>query len=233
MARILIVEDEPMIIETLKAYLEKENFQVEALTNGADALIHIPHIRPDFIILDLMLPDISGEEICYEVRKYSDVPIMMLTAKSNEECRVNGIQIGADDYIVKPFSPKEVVVRIKGILRRVKENSVYSRSLSFNSKELLVDLSGQRITVNGCEISLTPIELKILFEMAKFPGQVFSRCDLLKKIQEDSYYEGYERIIDVHIKNIRKKIEKDPRTPVYILTVFGIGYKFGGNLDVS
>lgn len=229
--KVFIVEDEFMIVDTLKAYFERENFTVEYAQNGADAIYRFKESNPDFVILDLMLPDISGEEICSELRRESDVPIMMLTAKTAEESRINGIEIGADDYIVKPFSPREVVTRVKGILRRM--NKSYSgMSISFNNKELIIDGEKQEVIVRGEVISLTPIEFKILTAFTKSPGRAFSRLKLLEIIQVDNYFEGYERGIDVHIKNLRKKIEIDSKVPTFILTVFGVGYKFGGHLDV-
>lgn len=229
---VFIVEDEPMIIDVLKAYLEKENYQVNYATNGADGLFQIKEQKPDFILLDLMLPDISGEEICREIRSETDIPIMMITAKSAENDRINGIEIGADDYIVKPFSPREVVARIKGILRRVNLPNFQTSCCSFNNGQLIVDAEQNKVIANNKEIALTPIEYKLLVYMVKNPGRAFSRSDLLIEIQEDGYFEGYERGIDVHIKNLRKKIEEDSRAPKYILTVFGVGYRFGGKSDV-
>lgn len=229
--KIVIVDDEPMIIDVLQAYFEKAGFEVYSAQRGGEALSIIGKINPDFLILDLMLPDFSGEEICKRVREKSDVPIMMLTAKTSEEERINGIVIGADDYVTKPFSPREVVVRVEAILRRTKQQSDKER-LSYNNHELTIETLKKEVHVSGEAVTLTPIEFKLLVSMAKFPGRVYSRLDLLEKVQEDSY-EGYERSIDVHIKNLRKKIEKDTKNPDYILTVFGMGYKFGGKLDVS
>ncbi len=163
----------------------------------------------------------------------------MLTAKSGEEERINGIIIGADDYVTKPFSPKEVVVRVQAILRRTNKQSqtapeAQSEILSYNQGELILDLTKKEILFHNEIVSVTPIEYKLLSNMAKFPGRVYSRMDLLEKIQEDGMsYEGYERSIDTHIKNLRKKIELDPRDPKYILTVFGMGYKFGGAADAK
>ncbi|PLR92569.1 response regulator transcription factor [Bacillus sp. T33-2] len=232
--KILLVDDERMIIEVLEAYLQKEGYQVFCADNGLDALRKADSVKPDFIVLDLMLPDISGEEVCRLLRKESDVPIMMLTAKSGEDERINGIVIGADDYVTKPFSPKEVVVRTQAILRRTRMGEQADGQLSFNSKELVIDLLKKEILLNGHGISVTPIEYRLLSNMAKYPGRVYSRMDLLDKIQEDGFsYEGYERSIDTHIKNLRKKIETDARDPKYILTVFGMGYKFGGVPDAK
>lgn len=233
--KILLVDDEQMITEVLEAYLRKDGYEVHTSGNGLDALRKVDIVKPDLIVLDLMLPDISGEEICRLLRKESDVPILMLTAKSGEDERINGIVLGADDYVTKPFSPREVVVRIQAILRRARrEENPSTEKLSFNNHELAIDLTKKEISWQGENISVTPIEYKLLINMAKNPGRVYSRMDLLDKIQEDGFsYEGYERSIDTHIKNIRKKIESDPREPKYILTVFGMGYKFGGAVDVK
>jgi DNA-binding response OmpR family regulator len=232
--KILIVDDETMISEVLEAYLVKEGYQVFKSENGLDALRKAGTVQPDLIVLDLMLPDISGEEICRLLRKESDVPILMLTAKSGEDEKINGIVIGADDYVTKPFSPREVVVRIQAILRRTDKSKPAGDQLSFNQQELIIDDIKKEILLQNTNISVTPIEYRLLSNMAKYPGRVYSRMDLLEKIQEDGFsYEGYERSIDTHIKNLRKKIEIDARDPKYILTVFGMGYKFGGVPDAK
>ncbi|MEH7352879.1 response regulator transcription factor [Neobacillus drentensis] len=231
--KILLVDDERRIIEVLEAYLEREGYEIHSADNGIDALKKAKTIDPDLIILDLMLPDISGEEVCRLVRKESDVPILMLTAKSAEDDRINGIVMGADDYLTKPFSPREVVVRVQAILRRVKKTEKVER-LEFNRKKLAIDLIKKEVTVNGEDVTLTPIEYKLLTNMAVNPGRVYSRMDLLEKIQDEGiYYEGYERSVDTHIKNLRKKIESDSRQPDFIVTVFGMGYKFGGVQDAA
>ncbi len=231
--KILLVDDERRIIEVLDAYLVREGYEIHSADNGIDALKKVKTLNPDLIILDLMLPDISGEEVCRLVRKESDVPILMLTAKSAEDDRINGIVMGADDYLTKPFSPREVVVRVQAILRRVKKTEKVER-LEFNRKKLVIDLIKKEVTVNGDYITLTPIEYKLLTNMAVNPGRVYSRMDLLEKIQDEGmYYEGYERSVDTHIKNLRKKIEIDSRQPDFIVTVFGMGYKFGGVLDAA
>lgn len=228
MTEILLVDDEEMIIEVLEAYFEKEGWNIISAINGIDALNKAKEYAPDIIILDLMLPDIPGEEVCRLIRKESDVPIIMLTAKSAEEELINGIVIGADDYVTKPFSPREVVVRAQAILRRVKKTKI-SNKLVFNDQKLIIDPFKKEVELDGQVIALTPIEYKILCTMANYPGRVYGRADLLEKVQEDgAYFEGYERSIDTHIKNLRKKIEADSRHPEYILTVFGMGYKFGG-----
>lgn len=231
MTKILLVDDEKVILEVLEAYFEKEGWEIITATSGIEGLKKARELQPEMIILDLMLPDISGEEVCQLIRKESDVPIIMLTAKSAEEDLINGIVIGADDYIRKPFSPREIVVRTKAILRRVKKKDT-SDYFSFNNQKLMIDLMKKEVELNGQVISLTPIEYKLFITMAIYPGRVYSRADLLEKIQEDgTYFEGYERSIDTHIKNLRKKIEKDSRHPEYVLTVFGMGYKFGGKPD--
>ncbi|MFB6469427.1 response regulator [Cytobacillus sp. Hz8] len=228
MIKILMVDDEEGILEVLKAYFEKEGWEIHTASNGIDALKKEKENKPDIMILDLMLPDISGEEVCRLIRKESDVPIIMLTAKSTEDDLINGMVIGADDYVTKPFSPREVVVRAKAILRRVKKMN-HSKQFVFNEENLRIDPLKKEVEIRGQLVSLTPIEYKLLLTMANFPGRVYSRLDLLEKCQEDGvYFEGYERSIDTHIKNLRKKIETDTRHPEYILTVFGMGYKFGG-----
>lgn len=233
MTKILIVDDEKMIVEVLEAYFDKEGWEIEFASNGINALKKIKEVNPDIVLLDLMLPDISGEEVCRLTRKNNDVPIIMLTAKSAEEDLINGIVIGADDYVTKPFSPREVVVRAKALLRRVKKKENV-KLLKFNREKLMIDLLKKEVKLNGVSLTLTPNEYKLLIIMASYPGRVYSRLDLLEKIQEDgSYFEGYERSIDTHIKNLRKKIESDSRNPEFILTVFGMGYKFGGETDAS
>jgi DNA-binding response OmpR family regulator len=238
-SRVLIVDDERGIIEVLEAYLQKQGFEVESAENGVEALRKVKSFLPDLMILDLMLPDISGEEVCRLVRMESDVPILMLTAKSAEDDRINGIIMGADDYVTKPFSPREVIVRVQAILRRTQKAATQAASadeqiLSFNQRHLTIDHIKKEVLVGNEIATLTPIEYKLLLNMSEYPGRVYSRLDLLEKIQEEGmYYEGYERSIDTHIKNLRKKIEADSRTPEYILTVFGMGYKFGGKKDVA
>ncbi|WP_141432560.1 response regulator transcription factor [Bacillus sp. 03113] len=228
MTKILLVDDEEMIREVLQAYFEKEGWDIISASNGIEALKREKENKLDLIVLDLMLPDISGEEVCRLIRKESEVPIIMLTAKSAEDDVINGIVIGADDYVTKPFSPREVVVRVQAILRRVKKTKM-SNLFIFNDRELIIDPFKKEVVLRDQIITLTPIEYKLLFTIANYPGRVYSRADLLENVQEDgSYFEGYERSIDTHIKNLRKKIETNSRHPEYILTVFGMGYKFGG-----
>lgn len=233
MTKILVVDDEKVILEVLEAYFEKEGWEVLFASNGIDALKKVKEQSQDLIILDLMLPDISGEEICRLVRKDSNVPIIMLTAKSAEDDLINGIVIGADDYVTKPFSPREVVVRVKALLRRTQQ-MVNDNQMSFNHHKLKIDHVKKEVRLNDEILALTPNEYRILITMASYPGRVYSRADLLEKLQEDgAYFEGYERNIDTHIKNLRKKMETDNRHPEFIITVFGMGYKFGGEKDES
>lgn len=229
---VMIIEDEPMMIDVLTAYLEKEGYEVSSSRNGLEGIELFWKNTPDFLILDLMLPDLTGEEICTRIRQKSDVPILILSAKSAVEERIQGMILGADDYVTKPFSPREVIVRMEAILRRTGLLSKKSVQ-SFNKGLLVIENVKKLVKFHDKEITLTPIEFHTLTAMSKEPGRVFSRADLLEKIQEDRFYEGYERSIDVHIKNLRKKIEKDTRQPEFIVTVFGMGYKFGGKRDVS
>lgn len=237
MTKVLIVDDERGIIEVLEAYFERQGYEIQSAENGVEALRKVKSFSPDLIILDLMLPDISGEEVCRLVRMESEVPILMLTAKSAEDDRINGIIIGADDYVTKPFSPREVIVRVQAILRRTQKSKAHEEednTMSFNQQHLTIDPIKKEVTVNKEIVTLTPIEYKLLTNMAEYPGRVYSRLDLLEKIQEEGmFYEGYERSIDTHIKNLRKKMEEDSRSPEYIITVFGMGYKFGGKKDVT
>ncbi|MCK5427814.1 MAG: response regulator transcription factor, partial [Thermodesulfovibrionia bacterium] len=211
------------IAEIVKAYLKKEGFQVVVAETGEKALSVLKD-GFDVVILDLMLPDIAGEDICQTIRKDSDIPVIMLTAKSEEEDRIKGLGIGADDYVVKPFSPRELVARVKALLRRVKGPG---ENLIFNKGDLVIDPSRFEITKNSSPLVLTPTEFKLLHCIAQRPGQVFTRLQLVNVILGYDF-EGYDRTIDAHIKNIRHKIEDDPRSPAYIKTVYGIGYKFIG-----
>ncbi|WP_312098688.1 response regulator transcription factor [Niallia sp.] len=231
MTKILVVDDEAVILEVLEAYFEKEGWEILFASNGIDALKKVKEKNPDLIVLDLMLPDISGEEVCRLVRKVYNTPIIMLTAKSTEDDLINGIVIGADDYVRKPFSPREVVVRVKALLRRTRQGVNITQS-SFNNHKLIIDYVKKEVKLDGNILALTPNEYKLLITLANYPGRIYSRADLLEKIQEDgAYFEGYERSIDTHIKNLRKKIEDDSRHPEFIMTVFGMGYKFGGEKD--
>jgi len=224
--KVLAVDDEAKILETIELYLQKEGFSTLTAANGKDALAKFRQFKPDIIVLDLMLPDISGEEICKTIRGESTVPVIMLTAKSSEAEKVRGLNIGADDYLTKPFSPRELIARIKAHLRRSKDDFEQSGVLlSFNKGELTIDTLKHEVEKHGQKVDLTPIEFKLLLALASYPGRVYSRLELVNKIQGYDF-EGYERTVDTHIKNLRQKVEKDAAKPLMIKTVFGIGYKF-------
>lgn len=222
MKTILIVDDEPKIVRALKAYLEGAGFRVVSAADGQMGLITFRHEKPDLILLDLMLPGMDGMEVCKRIRRESDVPIIMVTARAEEVDRILGLEIGADDYVVKPFSPREVVARVKAVLRRVEGTAVASEVLRVG--ELVLDIGEHQVTVAGKSIYVTPTEFNILVTLARAPGRPFSRAQLMEQSQDD-FYEGMERTADVHIRHLRTKIEADPRNPRYLITVFGIGYK--------
>ena len=222
---ILVVEDEKNISNVIKAYLEKENYNVVTAFDGQEAMDIFEREKIDLIILDLMLPKISGEEVCNRIRSTSDIPIIMLTAKSDEDSRVEGLTMGADDYVVKPFSPRELVSRVKALIRRTYKTSSLSNNKLIFSGDLKINLDKFLVTKNNTKIDLTTNEFKVLSILASNPSVVFSREQLIDQAFGIDY-KGFDRTIDTHIKNIRQKIENDPRKPKYILTVYGMGYKF-------
>lgn len=224
---ILIVEDEKKISGIVRAYLEKEGFAVKLAETGEAALKLIKDPF-DLVILDLMLPDMHGEDICRIIRESSEAPVIMLTAKSSEEDRIKGLGIGADDYVVKPFSPKELVARVKAHLRRSGKSR--KKLLSFNKGVLRINIANFEVFKENEPIILTPTEFKILLSLAENAGRVFSREQLVN-IAQGYDFEGYDRTIDAHVKNLRHKIEKDSKEPEFIKTVYGFGYKFIGNPD--
>lgn len=225
--KILVIDDEINLSNVIKDYLLREAYEVYTATRGNKAIELFHDIEPDFIILDLMLPDISGEEICKLIRKESDVPILMLTAKSKEDDKVTGLYIGADDYLTKPFSPRELVGRVRAILRRTKGKSELTDALEFNDKDLFIDIPKHSVQKAGQDVSLTPNEFKILLTLAQNPYKVFSRSHLVS-LAFGYDFEGYDRTVDTHIKNLRQKIENNVKEPKYIVTVYGVGYKFEG-----
>ncbi|RCX10370.1 DNA-binding response OmpR family regulator [Anaerobacterium chartisolvens] len=225
--RILVVDDEQKIVEVLKSYLENANYVVSTAFSGYEALLAFEKHSPSLVILDLMLPDMPGEEVCKILRKRSRVPIIMLTAKIQEEDILRGLDIGADDYVTKPFSPKQLVARVAAHLRRVgDETGPLSNIISFG-EDLVIDTARYEIKKRGHVINLTPNEYKLLMTMIKYPSKTFTREELVDMVLGQDY-DGYDRTIDTHIKNIRQKIETDSKAPEYILTVHGVGYKFGG-----
>jgi DNA-binding response OmpR family regulator len=226
---VLIVDDEKGIVEVVRDYLLNAGFHVLEAYNGRDALALFDQIAPDLLILDLMLPDITGEEVCRVIRRKSRVPIIMLTAKVAEADLLKGFNLGADDYVTKPFSPRQLLARVQAILRRVSDEAyTLSDQLSFNHGDLVIDSLRHEVRKAGETVALTPIEFKILASLGKYPTKVFTREELISLALEDDY-QGNDRVIDSHIKNIRQKIEDDTRDPQYIQTVHGIGYKFGGS----
>lgn len=219
--KILVVDDEKELRKVVQKYLEKDGFETIGAANGIDAVKLFHDEKPDLVILDLMLPDIPGEKVCSVIRESHSTPVIMLSAKNSEEDRIKGLGIGADDYVVKPFSPRELVMRVKAVLRRTVGNSAKKNIPG----ELIIDESAYSVKRSGVEIELTPIEFKILSIMSKNPGRTYTREQLISYALGYEY-EGMSRTIDSHIKNLRQKIEKDPSRPEYVRTVFGVGYKF-------
>jgi DNA-binding response OmpR family regulator len=222
MKKILVVDDEKKIVEIIKAYLEKDGYQVIAALDGKTALELAFQQSPDLIILDLMLPEISGWDVCRSIRKKSEVPIIMLTARDEVTDKIIGLEMGADDYVTKPFDPKELVSRVRAVLRRTESRETFRDVVKIG--EMSIDLAKRKVRRDNQVIELTPNEFELLRVMAENPGRVYSRMQLLDMVQGEAY-EGYERTIDSHIKNLRKKIEPDPERPRYIITVYGVGYK--------
>ncbi|MFL7891281.1 MAG: response regulator [Anaerolineales bacterium] len=227
MTTILIIEDEIELVRVLQSYLERSNFQVISTDQGDLGLALWSQKNPDLVILDLNLPGIDGLDVAREIRRKADTPIIMVTARVEETDRLIGLELGADDYITKPFSPREVVARVRAVLRRSGTAQESADLLRIGALE--IDLGGHQVSRDEERIELTPTEFKLLETMASQPGRVFTRLQLLEASQ-GAAYEGYERTIDAHIKNLRAKIEPDPKEPVYIETVFGIGYRFSKDL---
>ncbi len=222
--RILLVEDEKTIRDTVAAYLEREGYWVTPAEDGQEALENFSKHRFDLVVLDLMLPKISGEQVCRTIRDASDVPIIMLTAKGELEDRVAGLELGADDYLVKPFSPRELVARVRALLRRARVGAEPQRDrLVYGSLE--IDVAGHKAFLDGEELDLTASEFKLLTTLSRYPGRVYSRMELVEKVLGYDF-EGYERTIDSHVKNLRAKLDDDPREPTFIYTVHGVGYRF-------
>jgi DNA-binding response OmpR family regulator len=222
-AKILVVDDEPKIVRLARDYLEKNGFRVIAAEDGDSALAVARREKPDLIVLDLMLPGMDGLDVCRTLRRESDVPIVMLTARSEESDQLVGLELGADDYITKPFSPRALVARVRAVLRRVQGGLNSPGMLRVGALE--IDLEGHRVKLDEHIVALTRNEFKLLDVLARHPGQALTRAQLLEHLHGVAY-EGYDRSIDSHIKNLRRKIEDDPSDPRYILTVYGVGYRF-------
>ena len=227
-ASVLVVDDERKIRDVVARYLEAEGFAVLLADSGQRGLEVAARARPDLVVLDLMLPDLSGEEVLRSLRALAEVPIIVLTAKSSEEDRVTNLHQGADDYLVKPFSPRELVARVEAVLRR--SGSPAPEELAFDQGRLRIDRDGRGVIVDGNGVELTRTEFDLLLALAHAPGRVFSRYELLNRVQ-GSDYEGYERTIDAHVKNLRRKLGDDPRRPRFVVTVPGVGYKLGVGRD--
>ncbi|MEW5920502.1 MAG: response regulator transcription factor [Bacillota bacterium] len=231
--KVVVIEDEEKIARMIKDYLEKEGMTIFLAGDGTRGMELIKRYSPDLLILDLMLPDLDGLEICRRLRREENIPIIMLTARSQETDRVVGLEMGADDYMVKPFSLAELAARIRAVMRRAGEQGIGSKGEGSNKDEakilsrgeLQIDVENRSVKKGDREVELTPTEFKILSLMARYPGRVFSRLQLLESCLGEAY-SGYERSIDTHISNLRKKIEEDVANPSYIVTVFGFGYKF-------
>lgn len=223
--KILIIDDDVKIVEMLKIYLEKEGFEIVTAFDGWQAVEVSREQKPDLAVLDLMLPGLSGWEVCKKIREQSKMPIIMLTARDSETDKLLGLELGADDYVTKPFSLRELVARVKAVLRRT--GGELAEANLINTGEIVIDLEQHTVKRGKTYIDITPTEFKIISTMAGYPGKVFTRLQLIDLVQGYSF-EGYERTIDTHIKNLRKKVEPDSKNPTYILTVFGVGYKFRG-----
>jgi DNA-binding response OmpR family regulator len=225
-ARILVVEDEARIAEVVQSYLERDGHLVARAATGEEALADLTRRRFDLLVLDLGLPGVTGEEVCRRVRASSDVPIIMLTARDAEEDLLKGLQSGADDYLTKPFSPRELTARVRALLRRSRSDvEPQADVLERAGGRLVVDNARRRAALDGAVLELTESEFRLLRTLARFPGRVYTRTELIDKVQ-GYQYEGYERTIDAHVKNLRRKLGEDARAPRLILTVYGRGYTF-------
>jgi DNA-binding response OmpR family regulator len=230
MAVVLVVDDEVRIRDLVRRYLEHEGHQVLTAGSGAEALEIAGRTAVDLIVLDLRLPDITGEEVAAEIRKSSDVPILMLTAKVDERDRIHGLEVGADDYVTKPFSPRELVLRVGAILRRGRSSTADAATESFGGGMLIIDEATRRVTVNGELVELTPTEWGVLLALAAQPGRVCSRYELINRVRGYEF-DGYERTVDSHVKNLRRKIEPETTQPTIVQTVTGVGYRLGLDRD--
>jgi DNA-binding response OmpR family regulator len=229
-ATVLLVEDERKLRELVRSYLERAGFSVLSTDSGAEAINVASTASPDLIVLDLGLPDVPGEAVAREVHETSQTPILMLTAKSGEQDRIAGLELGADDYVTKPFSPRELVLRVQAILRRNAPAATDTTANTFGEGMLAIDEPRRIVKVRGTEVELTPTEWGILVALATVPGRVYSRFELINRVRGYDF-EGYERTIDSHVKNLRRKIEEDPANPTIVQTVLGGGYRLGLSRD--
>jgi DNA-binding response OmpR family regulator len=220
---VLVVEDERKLRDLVRSYLERAGFTVLSTGSGAEAITMAATASPDLVVLDLGLPDVSGETVARELRSTSATPILMLTAKSAEEDRIHGLELGADDYVTKPFSPRELVLRVQAILRRGGPAAAQGVT-SYGEGELVIDEPQRLATVRGAAVALTPTEWGVLLALATVPGRVYSRFELINRVRGYEF-EGYERTVDSHVKNLRRKVEDDPGHPRIVQTVLGGGYR--------
>lgn len=221
--KILIADDEQHILDTVSAYLKREDYDVLTVRNGQDALFTFRHESPDLVILDVMMPEMDGLAVARMIRKDSNVPIMFLTARVDDIDQIAGLELGADDYVTKPFSPRVVVSRVRALLRRV-QGDLSTEQTIYRVGDLQLNSETRLVTVHGERVDLTPSEFNILQTLVMRPGRVFTRMELLDYLQGDAFA-AYERTIDVHVKNLRLKIEEDARSPRYVETVYGVGYR--------
>ena len=224
MATILIIEDEPELVKVLRSYLEQSGYKVITAFKGDTGLQTWENTRPNLVILDLNLPGMDGLDVARAIRRQADTPIIMVTARVEEVDRLVGLELGADDYVTKPYSPREVVARVKAVLRRAGSAKLVEKVLRV--ADLEIDLEAYSVQRDKEHIDLTPTEFHLLSTLASRPGRVYNRLQLLEATQDGVTFDGYERTIDAHIKNLRAKLEPDPKNPQYIETVFGIGYRF-------
>ncbi len=223
-ATVLVVEDESRLRDLLRSYLERDGMVVLSTGSGAEAITLALKARPDLVILDLGLPDVPGDDVAAEMRTFTDVPILVLTAKASESDRIRGLEFGADDYVTKPFSPRELVLRAQAILRRGRTGAQHDDRSSYGCGELVIDDGRREVFVRGQKVDLTPTEWGLLCALATSPGRVYSRYELINRLRGYEF-EGYERTVDSHIKNLRRKVERDPRVPEIVETVLGGGYR--------
>jgi DNA-binding response OmpR family regulator len=222
--KILVVDDDRNIVDLVRLYLERDGYQVLVAYDGLEALKLARQRRPDLIVLDLLLPEVEGLDVCRILQAESKVPIIMLTAKTTEEDKLIGLELGADDYVTKPFSPRELVARVRAVLRRVGQEAPEGPT-EMHFADLVIDRRSHEVRVRGEVVDLTPTEFRLLEVLAEEPGRAFTRLELLDRVFGYDFV-GFERTVDVHVKNLRKKIELDPKQPTYVQTVYGVGYKF-------